>query len=195
MGTDTFRWVATGAGIEQTEGKVKDIARKVGDTVQGRAADDLSKGRHPDAKISWSAPTYDLSGRVVRVADGDTLTILDAKRKEHKIRLFGIDSPESSQPFYRAAQKTLSRLTANKAAVVKIKDIDSYGRTVGIVYVGKTDINLEMVKLGYAWWYRKFAKFDDDLRQAETDARNRKLGLWADPDPMAPWDWRRSQRD
>ncbi|MCL4103893.1 UNVERIFIED_CONTAM: hypothetical protein GTU68_034755 [Idotea baltica] len=193
--TDTFRWFAGGKGIEQTGSKVKDIARQVEDTVQGRASTDLQKGRHPDAKINWSTPAYDLAGRVVRVADGDTLTLLDSRQKQHKVRLFGIDSPESEQPYYKAARKALSGLTAGKDVTVKIKDTDSYGRTVGVIYLDNIDINLEMVKLGYAWWYRQFARSDQDLRQAEQYARSRKLGLWGDSDPQAPWDWRRSQRN
>jgi endonuclease YncB( thermonuclease family) len=193
--TDTFRWFAGGKGIEQTGGKVKDIARQVEDTVQRRAPEDLQKNRHPDAQISWSAQAYDLTGRVVRVADGDTLTILDSKQKKHKIRLFGIDSPESQQPYYKAAGKALSRLTSGKDVDVVIKDTDSYGRTVGVIYLDNIDINLEMVTLGYAWWYRRFARSDEDLKQAEQFARSRKLGLWGDPDPIAPWDWRRSQRN
>ena len=193
--TDTFDWFAGGGGIEKTTGKVKDIARQVEDTVQGRLPEDLQTGRHPDAQISWSAPAYDLSGRVVRVADGDTLTIVDANQKQHKIRLFGIDSPESAQPYYKAAKKALTRLTSGKGVGIEIKDVDSYGRTVGVVYLDNTNINIEMVKLGYAWWYRQFARLHEPLREAEQFARVRKLGLWADPDPMAPWAWRRSQRN
>ncbi|MFT6275477.1 MAG: endonuclease YncB(thermonuclease family) [Halioglobus sp.] len=144
--------------------------------------------------IEQTTRAYDLTGRVMRVADGDTLTILDAKQKQHKVRLFGIDSPESEQPYYKAARKALSRLTSGKDVAVTIKDTDRYGRTVGVIYLDNTDINLEMVKLGYAWWYQQYAKDNQALKQAEQFARSRKLGLWGDPAPMAPWDWRRSQR-
>jgi len=146
------------------------------------------------ASIAWSSPAHDLSGRVVKVTDGDTITLLDANQTQHKVRLYGIDTPEYKQPYSRAATKALAGLVEGEGVRVDVKDTDRYGRTVGVVYMGSVNVNLEMVKSGYAWWYKKYAPLDDDLRVAEERARTDRLGLWADPNPVPPWEWRQAAR-
>jgi endonuclease YncB( thermonuclease family) len=148
----------------------------------------------PKAEIAWSAPAYDLSGRVVKVADGDTLTLLDTNQKQHEIRLHGIDTPEYKQPYGRAATKALADLVAGEGVGVDVKDTDREGRTVGVVFKANVNVNLQMVRSGFAWWYKKYAPFDDDLRLAEQYARADKLGLWTDPNPVPPWEWRQANR-
>ena len=146
------------------------------------------------ADIAWSAPAYDLSGRVVKVTDGDTITILDANQTQYKVRLYGIDTPEYKQPYSRAATKILADLVAGEGVGVDVKDTDRYGRTVGVVYRGNINVNLEMVKSGYAWWYKRYAPLSDELRDAEQRARAKGLGHWADPNAIPPWEWRRGAR-
>lgn len=134
------------------------------------------------------------AGRVTSISDGDTLTLLvpdGTSFKQVKVRLGEIDTPESKQPYGSRARQALSDLAFGKQARVVVQDTDRYGRTVGRVYVGGTDVNAEMVKQGAAWVYRQFAK-DQSLFRLEEQARAAKLGLWALPEAqrMPPWEWR-----
>lgn len=146
------------------------------------------------AREGQPLPDFDLRGRVVRVADGDTVSILDGDNKQHKVRLFGIDTPERDQAYGKAAKKALAALVADKQVAVQIMETDSYGRTVGTLYLQDSNINAAMVQSGYAWWYRHYAPNNRLLAAMEQQAREKKRGLWADPEPMPPWDWRRQQR-
>lgn len=146
------------------------------------------------AESDSPAATYDLFGKVVRIADGDTLTILDADRRQTKIRLAGIDTPEKGQPFGGNAKRALSSLVWGKSVRIEVKDIDRYGRTVCVVHVGGKNINIEMVRSGHAWWYQRYAKGNRQLANAEKEARSDGLGLWQDSSPIPPWEWRRGKR-
>ena len=205
--TESFRWIENSAKSVWVDPKgylsdsaeaVSDYAGGVVDSVAKQATDGkpVSKPSIPisRAEIAWSAPAYDLSGRVVKVSDGDTITSLDASQQQHKIRLHGIDTPEYQQPYGKAAAKALASLIAGEGVGIDVKDTDQYGRTVGVVYKDNLNVNLQMVKNGYAWWYKKYAPFDEDLELAEKHARADKLGLWAEPDPIPPWEWRRKGR-
>ena len=205
--TSSFRWIEDSARAfwVDPKGFVSDSADSVSNYASD-VVDSVAKERSKDepfveapstisrADIAWSAPAYDLSGRVVKVTDGDTITILDADQIQHKVRLYGIDTPEYKQPYSRAAKKVLSDLVAGEGVGVNVKDTDRYGRTVGVVYKGNVNVSLEMVKSGYAWWYKKYAPFSDELREAEQRAKAEGLGLWADPNAIPPWEWRRGTR-
>jgi len=132
-----------------------------------------------------------LTGLVVGVSDGDTVKVLDATKTQHRIRLYGIDAPESHQAFGQRSKQLMSSLVFNKNVRVEYTEKDQYGRLLGTVYLGSININLEMVKAGLAWHYVYFAKNAKDIAQAEAGAREKKLGLWADPNPTPPWDFRR----
>lgn len=139
-----------------------------------------------------------LSGRVVGVADGDTITVLDAKNTQFKIRLSGIDAPEKKQAFGQVSKKYLSDLVYGKQVNVDYEKQDRYGRTVGKVLVNGVDVNLKQVKQGLAWFYRKYQNemvLDDRLNylHAEEAAHAAKVGLWIDPEPVAPWDFRHNK--
>lgn len=145
--------------------------------------------------ISIPSIAETLNGSVVGISDGDTLTLLvvnGASYRQVKVRLAEIDTPESAQPYGTKAKQTLSDLTFNKQARVVIGSTDRYGRTVGRVYVGLTDVNAEMVRLGAAWVYRQYAK-DQTLYQLEDQAKAAKRGLWSLPESLRvpPWDWRK----
>ena len=140
------------------------------------------------------AQHIDLAGRVVRVADGDTVTVLDRRNTQHKVRLYGIDSPERDQPYGKAAKNALQRLIDNRPVEVVVVAKDSYGRTVGTLYRDGVNLNEAMVAAGYAWWYQHFAPKERKLATSEQQAREQRLGLWADPHPVPPWEWRRSKR-
>ena len=107
----------------------------------------------------------------------------------------GIDTPERAQPFGRRAGQALAKNVFGK--VVQVDDLgkDRYGRTLGIVRLGTRNVNLELVREGWAWWYRKYAPKNKELAAAEAAARKAKRGLWADAKPIPPWDWRQSERE
>lgn len=149
--------------------------------------------------LAFPALAQELTGRVVGVADGDTVTVLtetDGAKKQIKVRLNGIDAPESAQPFGQAAKQFASKAVFDKSVTVKVQGQDKYGRTLGIV-IGPDGRNLNhaLVKNGYAWWYRKYAPGDATLKQLEFEARQAKIGIWSEPKTaIAPWDWRRGKR-
>lgn len=140
-----------------------------------------------------------LEGRVVGVADGDTVTVLDASNVQFKIRLMGIDAPEKKMPFGQRSKEHLSDLVFNKQVTVEYNKRDKYGRTVGKILVNGVDANLEQVKAGMAWHYKQYQReqsVDDRsaYAQAEDQARDSRTGLWTDSDPTPPWDWRHTQK-
>ena len=147
--------------------------------------------------VAASADT--LTGRVVGIADGDTLTLLDERNTQHKIRLSGIDSPEKGQPFGQACKKSLSDLAYDRVGAVESNKLDRYGRVIGKVLVNGQDVNLEQIRRGCGWHYKKYENeqiLDDRLsyNAAEESARASRVGLWTDNEPMPPWDWRKARR-
>lgn len=135
-----------------------------------------------------------LVGRVVRVSDGDTVTVLDANNTQHRVRLAQIDAPESKQAFSMVSKKALSELIAAKEVVVKIDGIDRYKRVLGEIFIDDKNVNLYMVRNGFAWAYTQYVS-DNNYFNAQEAGQREKLGLWSDPHPMAPWDYRRHQRE
>lgn len=144
------------------------------------------------AHFAWA---YDLRGRVVGVSDGDTITVLDAQRQQHKIRLAGIDAPESKQALGQASKKHLSDLLFNRDVALDCGKTDRYKREVCVVLVDGQDANLAQVKAGMAWWYRKYQNEQTAAQRAsyeaaEVAARVRRVGLWQDAGAVPPWEWR-----
>lgn len=139
-----------------------------------------------------SAMALELQGRVVKIADGDTLTILVDGQQE-KIRLSDIDTPERKQPFGTRAKQALAGMTFGKTFSVETNARDRYGRIIGRINVDGLDVNAELVRLGYAWVYRRYSN-DAQLLYLEKIARTERLGLWADSNPIPPWEWRRGRR-
>jgi endonuclease YncB( thermonuclease family) len=141
----------------------------------------------------------DLQGRVVSVTDGDTVRILSVDNTEYRVRLTGIDAPERGQAFGTASRDHLSSLIAGKTVFVESSKTDRYGRILGKILLDGRDISLEQVEAGYAWWYRYYAdeQSPTDRRlygAAEAAAQKARRGLWADPNPVNPYEWRRSKR-
>ncbi|HOC30969.1 MAG TPA: thermonuclease family protein [Armatimonadota bacterium] len=136
-----------------------------------------------------SGGTESMSGRVVAVGDGDTLRVLVARR-EVKVRLYGIDSPEAHQAFGTQAKKFTSQKAFGKTVTVEVRDTDQYGRTVGeVILPDGTNLNALIVKSGYAWAYRHHSrKFIPEEEEAKADRR----GLWKDRNPIPPWEFRRA---
>lgn len=151
------------------------------------------------AVVASASNADTLVGRVVGIADGDTLTVLDATNTQHKIRLSGIDSPEKGQPFGQVCKQSLSDLAYGRTVAVESNKRDRYGRVIGKVLVGGQDANLEQLLRGCGWHYKKYQNeqgLDDRLayNAAEESAREGRVGLWADREPVPPWDWRRARR-
>jgi endonuclease YncB( thermonuclease family) len=140
--------------------------------------------------FSFSAGAAEIiEGRVVGVHDGDTVTLLLMGNQQVKIRLAQIDAPEKDQAFGQRSKQSLSDMVFNKTIQVEKENIDKYGRTVGTILVDGIDANREQVKRGMAWVYRQYLH-DQSLLQVETETRQAKVGLWSDPKPMPPWEYR-----
>lgn len=143
--------------------------------------------------LALSFPAWaDFTGNVVGVADGDTITVLDAQKIQHKVRLAEIDAPEKAQAFGSKSKQALSVLVFGKQVSVVEQGQDKYKRTIGRIYLGDADVNAEQVKQGMAWVYRKYSK-DKTLLPFEAEAKAQRLGLWADTNPTPPWEWRHSK--
>lgn len=146
------------------------------------------------AHVTTAAEPRELTGRVTRVIDGDTLELSAPDNTRTMIRLAQIDAPEKSQPYGERATAALAALTLGKLARVEVVDLDRYGRTVGEVYADDLHVNKEMVRQGHAWAYTRYV---DSLAiiDLEDEARQHQRGLWrlslTERDP--PWEWRRSQ--
>ena len=133
----------------------------------------------------------DFAARVVGVSDGDTLTVLTAEKRQVKMRLHGIDAPETGQDFGSRAKQAASELAFGKQVTVSEVDKDRYGRTVAeVILPDGRSLNREMVGRGMAWWYREYAPADRELAELEAEAKAAKRGLWSQPGAVPPWDWR-----
>jgi len=143
--------------------------------------------------LAPGAARADFVGRVVKVSDGDTLTVL-VERKEIKVRLDSIDAPELRQPYGRRAQQSLAELCAARTARVVERGHDRYGRTVGRIACDGVDANAEQVRRGMAWVFERYAPRNSPLYGLQGDARLNRRGLWSEPQPTAPWDWRLKTR-
>lgn len=132
-----------------------------------------------------------LYGRVVGVHDGDTVTLLSG-HSQTRIRLTEIDAPESRQAFGSKAKQALSDLIFNKEVKVLLHGKDHYGRTLGRIYLGNLDVSREMIRQGYAWAYRQYLT-DKSLLKVEEEARNARRGIWSQPNPVPPWEFRKKK--
>lgn len=136
-----------------------------------------------------------IEGKVINVHDGDTVTVIDRSNKKFNIRLQGIDAPELKQEFGSLSQQNLSRLVLGKQVTIYWSKVDKYRRTVGTIMLDGQDMNIEQVKAGLAWHFKKYAEEQEPRDRvtyaaAEQQARAAKLGLWQDANPTAPGDWR-----
>lgn len=141
-----------------------------------------------------SLSASDLTVAVIAVLDGDTIEILHNQRPE-RVRLHGIDCPEKGQAYGNKAKQAASALVFGKEVVLQAYGKDRYGRTIAdVLLLDGTNVNHELVKDGWGWWYRKYAPDDRELERLEQDAREAKKGLWADSEPIPPWEWRKAKR-
>jgi endonuclease YncB( thermonuclease family) len=161
--------------------------------------------RRPERKTTPAQPEtapagrQTLTGRVVSVADGDTVTVLDSNDTQHRIRLEGIDAPESHQAFGEQSRQSLAEMVSGKEVTVNYQKTDQYGRLVGKILLDGKDINLEQVSAGMAWHYKFYENEqtpeDRELyAKAEETARSVRRGLWQDPNPVEPYQFRKEEK-
>ena len=134
------------------------------------------------------------TAKCVGVTDGDTITVLTSDRQQIKIRLHGIDCPEGGQAFGKKAKKFTSQLVFGRVVDVKPVTKDRYGRTVAHVFFDGKNLSHQIVAAGYGWHYVKYSS-DYKLTHLENKARKAKIGLWKDSHSVAPWEWRKQQRE
>ena len=159
---------------------------------------DSQPNNRPPRETTYPS-TQTLTGRVVAIADGDTITLLDSANTQHRIRLEGIDAPESHQAFGEQSRLSLSEMIFGKDVSVSYQKIDQYGRLVGKIILDGKDINLEQVKAGMAWHYKFYedeqTPEDRELyAKAEAEARAARRGLWQDPNPPEPYQFRKEEK-
>jgi endonuclease YncB( thermonuclease family) len=140
-----------------------------------------------------------LTGTAVQIVDGDTITVLDAAKTQHRVRLAGIDAPELGQPYGKTSRQHLALLVGGKRVTVDWQKRDRYGRIVGKVLQDSTDAGLAQIKAGVAWHFKKYESeqsLEDRLAYAEAEARARagRVGLWHDKGPVPPWEWRHREK-
>lgn len=136
------------------------------------------------------------NSHIISITDGDTLTALTAKHQQIKVRLYGIDAPEKKQPWGQRSRESLAQLCFDKDADLDVSGHDRYGRTVAVVTCADVNANEVQIGRGMAWVYPQYCKrgFCQEWRFLEGMARENHFGLWADPDPVAPWEWRHPKK-
>lgn len=144
--------------------------------------------------VAAAEPPQTLTGRMVNVHDGDTITVLDADKAQHRVRLEGIDAPEIGQPFGTVARDRLAALVKGKSVTLHAHGRDRYGRTLATVDAEGRDVATQLVTEGLSWHYVRYSD-DKALAAAEADARQHRRGLWADASPVPPWEWRAGERE
>jgi endonuclease YncB( thermonuclease family) len=141
-----------------------------------------------------------LQGQVVRVADGDTVTLIDQQQNEYKLRLAYIDAPEKAMPYGDEAKRHLTQLLQQQTVEAHIDDVDNYGRGVARIVKDGQDVNYAQIARGYAWHYQQYARKTQDgaaferYAKAQGQAQQKHIGLWQEGNPTPPWQWRQAQR-
>lgn len=136
-----------------------------------------------------------VTGKVIKIIDGDTYDILTENTETLRVRMEGIDAPERGMAFYRVSKNYLGELCFGQTIKIVQTDTDQYGRAVawGFLPDGR-ELGHEMIKAGMAWHFKKYNS-DKDLALLENEAREAKRGLWRDANPIAPWELRKKQRE
>lgn len=142
----------------------------------------------------FSVPVNEISGKVYEVIDGDTYDIITKQQQKYRVRMEGIDAPERGMRFYKESKNFLSALALGKQVRVRWSKSDRSKRLIAFSFLADgRELSHEMIKAGWAWHFTKYNK-DSDLAALQRTARLRRLGLWADPNPVPPWDYRKSRR-
>jgi micrococcal nuclease len=132
------------------------------------------------------------SGKAIKIVDGDTFDLLTEEKKTLRIRMNGIDCPERKQDYYQAAKNALSNYIFNKEMSLVTNGHDRNKRVIATIFCNGENINLAMIRSGYAWHYKKYSA-DTSFAEAEKQARLNKKGLWSMNNPVAPWEFRKTR--
>lgn len=144
--------------------------------------------------VALNPTSKELRGKVVAVIDGDTYDVLTVHQQRYRIRMEGIDAPERGMRFYKESKNYLTAVALGKQVSVRWTKTDRSKRLIAFTYLGDgRELSHEMIRMGWAWHFTKYNQ-DRDLAALQRTARLRRLGLWADPNPVAPWDYRKSRR-
>ena len=146
-----------------------------------------------DIPYTRPQPKMTISGRVLEVYDGDTLTILTPSHK-FRVRLFGIDAPEVLQEYGIQSRDLLRDLILGQNVTVEVINVDQYGRAVAVIRKDLLEINTERVRSGAAWHYHQYAAGEKELAEAQQEAKNAKAGLWQKSHPVPPWEYRQKEK-
>jgi len=138
------------------------------------------------ALLLFALPALAQPARVASVHDGDTLRLEGGER----VRLWGIDAPELKQPYGIQARDFLARLVEGKSVHLRLHGEDRYGRLLAEVELGGRSVNEMLLSAGLAWWFKRYTPAEKRYEQLEQKARQRRLGLWSEKSPLAPWDYR-----
>ena len=156
--------------------------------------------------LGFKSVNADITAKVQRVVDGDTIHVIDTSGQKFKVRLIGIDAPEKNQLFGLASTYHLSEILLNKWVLLESKtkkgkpySVDRYNRVLAKIMLHDKDINLLQVSSGYAWHFKRYQKQQspsdrESYSQAELSAKKNKLGLWKEKKPIAPWKWRKIKK-
>ena len=193
------QWVPSAPAAMPAPTAAGEAAAALAPPVMAGAAAAASQPTAPPAMVSMpqAPPSPGRSAtshmwRVVGVQDGDTLTCLDENNQQQKVRLAEIDAPELGQDFGKVSREALASMVFGKTVEVDDDGKDRYGRWIAHVLVNGSDVNREMVATGNAWHYAAYSK-DQSLAQLQSQARAQQIGLWAQPDPVAPWQFRSTE--
>ena len=146
------------------------------------------------ATIGGCLPHDSFEAQCVKVYDGDTIEVMAGGPKSLRVRLHAIDSPEKGQPFSNAASKRTRELIEGRRVRVEVRDRDRYDRLVARIYIDDRDLSEQLISEGLAWHYTRYSS-ELALGRAQREARKARRGLWQDPDPVPPWEFRRSMRN
>lgn len=148
--------------------------------------------------LSYQISIADEVGIITNIVDGDTVHLLKKNKEILKVRLHHIDAPELDQSYGKESKFVLEQLILNKKVIVISDKQDKYKRLLGVISLDEVDVNLEMIKAGAAWHFKKYAKFDQAQDQYiiydenEHQAKLKKIGLWKE-DAISPWLWRKNK--
>ena len=143
--------------------------------------------------LSFTSFSQTFTGKVISIKDGDTVVVIDSLNQSTILRLAEIDCPEKKQPFGNRAKQFTSNQVYQQTIKYVVTDIDRYGRAIAMIYYGVDNkyLSAELVRVGMAWHYKRYSK-SIELAELEIKAREEKIGLWSDPNPISPSEWRRN---
>ena len=159
----------------------------------------FEKNENDENEIEINKSNEKIKYKVIKVSDGDTISVKKLKNNVLdgdliKVRLYGVDAPEKDQDFGYESKKALMNYVSNKTIEIDIKSKDRYGRSVGILYVDGRNINEELLRDGYVWYYEQYDKNNERSQLLQENAMKNKLGLFSKKGYIEPWKFRKAKK-